>query len=189
MSASILENCVNTCSTLLGDSNLGTWSAPTYPKFANGPHPNGSPFPWGSRDVSNCNPYDDTQIPNTGVTRFYDWTVTNTTMAPDGVELAMLVVNNAFPGPTVEANWGDWIEVSVTNGMEKEVTSVHWHGFLQTGTPWVRAEHHERPSFGYLFAWNLPCSVIIRCRMRKPQDMSLPYHLHYMSSHADFMYY
>lgn len=29
-----------------------------------------------------------------GVTRRYDWTVTNTTMAPDGVSLQMLVVND-----------------------------------------------------------------------------------------------
>lgn len=36
----------------------------------------------------------------------------------------------------MSANWGDWIEVHVTNGMATEGTSVHWHGFLQTNTPW-----------------------------------------------------
>ena len=30
---------------------------------------------------------------------------------------------------------GDWIEVSVTNNLN-EATSLHWHGFLQKGTPW-----------------------------------------------------
>ncbi|KAF2154467.1 multicopper oxidase [Myriangium duriaei CBS 260.36] len=57
-------------------------------------------------------------------------------MAPDGVEVPVLVVNNQFPGPLIEANWGDWIQVDVTNGLETEGTAMHWHGFLQTGTPW-----------------------------------------------------
>jgi FtsP/CotA-like multicopper oxidase with cupredoxin domain len=58
-------------------------------------------------------------------------------MAPDGVELSVLVANGAFPGPSIEANWGDWIEVAVTNGLTVEGTSLHWHGFLQTGTPYM----------------------------------------------------
>lgn len=72
-----------------------------------------------------------------GMTRYYSWTVTNETLAPDGVEKAMLVVNGQFPGPLIEANWGDWIEVSVTNGLADEGTAIHWHGFLQTGTPYM----------------------------------------------------
>ena len=36
----------------------------------------------------------------------------------------------------IEANWGDWIEVTVHNGLTTEGTTIHWHGFLQTGTPW-----------------------------------------------------
>ncbi|TKA33408.1 hypothetical protein B0A54_14105 [Friedmanniomyces endolithicus] len=102
-----------------------------------GPHPGGAPTPWGDRNADNCNPYDINAIPNTGVTRYYDWTVTNMTMAPDGVELAMLVANGAFPGETIEANWGDWIEVKVTNGLTVEGTAIHWHGQLQIGTPYM----------------------------------------------------
>ncbi|KAK4982538.1 hypothetical protein LTR50_007698 [Elasticomyces elasticus] len=70
------------------------------------------------------------------MTRRYQWTVTNETLAPDGVSIPMLVVNGQFPGPLIEANWGDWIEVTVTNGLVAEGTALHWHGFLQTGTPW-----------------------------------------------------
>ncbi|KAI7717496.1 laccase-like multicopper oxidase, partial [Hortaea werneckii] len=122
-----------------GLSHLGKLDAPRLPHFIDGPHPGGSPRPWGNRDAKNCNPYDVNAIPNTGVTRQYDWTVTNTTLAPDGVELPLLVVNGQFPGPTIEANWGDWIEVTVHNqltGEYEEGTSIHWHGFLQTGTPY-----------------------------------------------------
>jgi FtsP/CotA-like multicopper oxidase with cupredoxin domain len=45
----------------------------------------------------------------------------------------MLVINGAFPGPTIEANWGDWIQVRVTNQLQ-EGTSLHWHGLLQQNT-------------------------------------------------------
>ena len=69
------------------------------------------------------------------MTRYYQWEVTNTTLAPDGVQVATLVVNGQFPGPLIEANWGDWIEVTVQNSL-KEGTAMHWHGFLQTGTPY-----------------------------------------------------
>lgn len=46
--------------------------------------------------------------------------------------------NGAYPGPTIEANWGDTIQVTVHNNITgpQEGTALHWHGFLQTGTPW-----------------------------------------------------
>jgi len=52
------------------------------------------------------------------------------------VERQGYVVNGAFPGPTIEANWGDYIEVTVHNDLADEGTSLHWHGLLQTQTPW-----------------------------------------------------
>lgn len=104
--------------------------------FVDGPTPYGCPFPWGNATAHDTNAYDLGSVPNTGMTRYYDWTVTNTTMAPDGVEVSMLVVNGAFPGPMIEANWGDWIEVTVHNELPAEGTALHWHGFLQTGTPY-----------------------------------------------------
>ncbi|KAK5137833.1 hypothetical protein LTR08_006601 [Meristemomyces frigidus] len=135
-----VRSCVDICAAAVGGSSLGTLQAPTLAKFIDGPHPGGSAFPWGSRQADDCNPYNVNDIPNTGMTRSYQWTVTNQTLAPDGVELWMLVANGAFPGPLIEANWGDWIEVSVTNGLTGEFmegTSIHWHGFLQTGTPYM----------------------------------------------------
>jgi FtsP/CotA-like multicopper oxidase with cupredoxin domain len=47
-----------------------------------------------------------------------------------------ITINGQFPGPLIEANWGDWIEVKVTNQLTDEGTSIHWHGILQKGTPW-----------------------------------------------------
>lgn len=45
-------------------------------------------------------------------------------------------MNGAFPGPTIEANWGDYIEVTVHNALPNEGTSIHWHGLLQHETPY-----------------------------------------------------
>ena len=39
-------------------------------------------------------------------------------MAPDGVERMMLVFNNQYPGPTIEADWGDEIVVHVQNNLK-----------------------------------------------------------------------
>lgn len=69
------------------------------------------------------------------MTRYYDFTLQNTTLAPDGVERPGILVNGQFPAPTIEANWGDWIQVKVTNNLD-EGTSLHWHGLLQKATPW-----------------------------------------------------
>jgi len=44
------------------------------------------------------------------------------------------MINGQVPGPLIEANWGDWIEVTIHNEIPDEGASVHWHGFLQKGT-------------------------------------------------------
>ena len=33
-----------------------------------------------------------------------------------------------FPGPTIKADWGDTIRVTVTNNLRVNGTSIHWHG-------------------------------------------------------------
>lgn len=39
----------------------------------------------------------------------------------------MIVVNGQYPGPLIEANWGDWIQVTVVNS-RNEGTSRHSQG-------------------------------------------------------------
>lgn len=50
----------------------------------------------------------------------------------------MILVNSQFPGPTIEANWGDTIQVKVHNNITGPVegTALHWHGLRQSKTPW-----------------------------------------------------
>ncbi|GJE96135.1 multicopper oxidase [Phanerochaete sordida] len=66
-------------------------------------------------------------------TRTFDFTITEIDGSPDGFSKSMLVVNGQFPGPTIEANQGDTISVTVTNSMST-ATTIHWHGIYQNGT-------------------------------------------------------
>ncbi|KAL6901524.1 Cupredoxin [Trichoderma evansii] len=117
-----------------GLSLLGALTAPLLPSFlTNNPTPNG--YPWSTLN-SYTNYYDTS--PNTGVIRSYDFTISRGVIAPDGYQRNVLLVNGAFPGPMIEANWGDIIQVTMHNNITgpEEGTALHWHGFLQHGTPW-----------------------------------------------------
>ena len=118
-----------------GASQLGTFQAPTLPFFLD-QNPFANNFPWGGRTAHNTNPY--TQSPTTGQVRSYDFTIKRGTIAPDGYQSEVMLINGQFPGPTIEANWGDTIQVSVHNEIigPEEGTALHWHGLLQTGSPW-----------------------------------------------------
>ncbi|KAF4446126.1 hypothetical protein F53441_10189 [Fusarium austroafricanum] len=114
-----------------GRSSYGTTDAPELPQFlTDNPTPNG--YPWSTKD-SHTNYYDN--YPNTGVIRRYDFTITRDNITPDGYALSTILINGQFPGPLIEANWGDTIQVTVHNEIENEGTSLHWHGLLQKGTP------------------------------------------------------
>ncbi|KAH8599232.1 multicopper oxidase-domain-containing protein [Bisporella sp. PMI_857] len=69
--------------------------------------------------------------PNTGVTREYWLVAQNITLAPDGYERQVLVFNGTYPGPTIEANWGDNLVIHVKNDMQFNGTAIHWHGIRQ----------------------------------------------------------
>ncbi|ETS00495.1 laccase [Trichoderma reesei RUT C-30] len=117
-----------------GLSVLGALTAPFLPDFLNNnPTPNG--FPWSHYGI-HTNYYNTS--PNTGVLRSYDFTISRGVIAPDGYQRNVLLINGAFPGPLIEANWGDTIQVTLHNNITgpEEGTALHWHGFLQQGTPW-----------------------------------------------------
>ena len=74
------------------------------------------------------------EVPETGVTREYYFEVTNSTLAPDGVERIVLSINGSVPGPTLEGNWGDTFKIHVTNSLTNNGTGIHWHGIRQNWT-------------------------------------------------------
>lgn len=75
-------------------------------------------------------------ITSTPQTRHYDWKVTNETAAPDGFKRNVLVINSQFPGPLIEANDGDTLNIRVTNKLSSALT-IHWHGIFQRDSPWM----------------------------------------------------
>lgn len=48
-------------------------------------------------------------VPDTGVTREYWFNIENGTASPDGVEIPVQTINGSIPGPTIIADWGDWV--------------------------------------------------------------------------------
>ncbi|KAI1436999.1 multicopper oxidase-domain-containing protein [Xylaria sp. CBS 124048] len=121
-----------------GSSLWGGFLSPALPKWiVSGGLKSLTTPPWGEKTSGSDNPY--TTAPFTEITRHYDFEISRGTIAPDGYEKSVILVNGQFPGPLIEANWGDEIEVTVHNHIqdEPEGTTIHWHGFLQTGTPWA----------------------------------------------------
>lgn len=125
----------NASNTTLSASLWGTLNAPLLQPFlSNNPFFNG--FPWGLLTAGGTNPY--TNAPDTGVIRSYDFTLKRGQIAPDGYQKDVILINGQFPGPMMEANWGDTFRVTVHNQISapEEGTSLHWHGILQKSTPW-----------------------------------------------------
>ncbi|KAJ1548805.1 hypothetical protein HK405_014742 [Cladochytrium tenue] len=45
-----------------------------------------------------------------------------------------MLVNGQIPGPTIEADWGDMVQVTVTNSLQTNGTAIHFHGIRQNLT-------------------------------------------------------
>ncbi|KAH8894446.1 hypothetical protein GQ53DRAFT_779958 [Thozetella sp. PMI_491] len=72
------------------------------------------------------------ETPDTGVTREYWLSVEKGPCALDGVTVeTCLTYNGSYPGPLIEADWGDILTVHVTNNLPDNGTTVHWHGIRQ----------------------------------------------------------
>ncbi|KAG8532519.1 uncharacterized protein KY384_002396 [Bacidia gigantensis] len=70
-----------------------------------------------------------------GTTRKYTLDVAEMALAPDGVCMAHgKVFNGSYPGPWIQACWGDDIEITVRNNLWYNGTTIHWHGIRQWNT-------------------------------------------------------
>ncbi|KAE9968952.1 hypothetical protein EG328_007163 [Venturia inaequalis] len=114
----------------------GSLNAPPFPPFLTTKKShNAGKAPWGGLDNS-------LQAPErpfrTGVTRYYDFVISRAKIAPDGYVKGSILVNSQFPGPPLEANWGDEIVIKIFNNITApaEGTSIHFHGIRNQGTPW-----------------------------------------------------
>ncbi|KAI5204917.1 hypothetical protein E4T38_04493 [Aureobasidium subglaciale] len=73
-------------------------------------------------------------VPKTCNTVEYSLDLTECIIAPDGTSRKALCINGQFPGPLLEASWGDEVVIHVTNSMSLNGTSIHWHGIRQNYT-------------------------------------------------------
>ncbi|KAF7883499.1 uncharacterized protein EAF02_005419 [Botrytis sinoallii] len=85
---------------------------------------------WGEYSID-TNWYD---VTPTGVTREYWLSVENSTITPDGYTRSAMTFNGTVPGPAIIADWGDNLIIHVTNNLEYNGTSIHWHGIRQLGS-------------------------------------------------------
>lgn len=59
--------------------------------------------------------------------RKFELTLTLQECAPDGFKREMILVNGQFPGPLIEIDQGDEVEIMVHNKMQYN-TTIHYHG-------------------------------------------------------------
>lgn len=83
-------------------------------------HTNGSRFDIGT---------DYEKVAPLGTVRQFNFTISDGTWNTDGLTSNdMQLVNEQYPGPWVQACWGDRIIVNVTNNLKWNGTAIHWHG-------------------------------------------------------------
>jgi multicopper oxidase len=123
------------------------------------------------------------QIANTpvGILRQYNLTVgLGPTVNVDGEDFdAAMLFNGAFPGPWIQACWGDTVEITVNVEQNfKMGSSIHWHGIRQwktmhmDGVPGI-TQCPIAPGSQFVYRW------------RAMQYGSSWYHSHYSLQYAD----
>ena len=67
-------------------------------------------------------------------------------------------INGLFPGPNLIVYENQTLSILVVNRLEREATSIHWHGLHQNNTPWMDGAEHvsqcgilPSASFRYIF--------------------------------------
>ncbi|XP_035661520.1 L-ascorbate oxidase-like [Branchiostoma floridae] len=59
------------------------------------------------------------------------------TITADGVQRNVILVNDQFPGPTLEVMEGAQVVLTVVNKLYREATSLHFHGMYMRGVPYM----------------------------------------------------
>jgi len=70
-----------------------------------------------------------------GITRKYELNITDGSLTLDGLPFNKAkVFNEKYPGPWLQACWGDTLQITVNNRLRYNGTSIHWHGIRQYRT-------------------------------------------------------
>jgi FtsP/CotA-like multicopper oxidase with cupredoxin domain len=70
-----------------------------------------------------------------GIVREYTLTASDWHLNTDGQDFNNAkVFNHQYPGPWIQACWGDVLKINVLNNLTYNGTSIHWHGLRQLDT-------------------------------------------------------
>lgn len=114
-----------------------------------------------------------------GIDRYFTLDVADGWVNVDGLNFTEAkLFNNTFPGPLIEACWGDRVHVNVTNSLGLNGTSIHWHGIRQKDTMHMDGVNGITqcpiaPEDYFVYIWNAT------------QYGSSWYHSHYSVQYAD----
>ncbi|KAF9869862.1 hypothetical protein CkaCkLH20_12661 [Colletotrichum karsti] len=120
----------------------------------------------------------ETQMP-VGIDRYITLDVSDGWINADGLNFTEAkLFNNTFPGPLIEACWGDTVHINVTNSLGLNGTSIHWHGLRQHNTMHMDGVNGLTqcpiaPDDYFVYIWNAT------------QYGSSWYHAHYSVQYAD----
>ncbi|KAI9770556.1 MAG: hypothetical protein M1840_003146 [Geoglossum simile] len=123
--------------------------------------------------------YEDTSKTPIGIHRTYYLNLADGWINADGMNFTEAkIFNKTYPGPYIQACWGDNVTVIVKNNLSYNGTSVHWHGIRQLRTMHMDGVNGitqcpiaPGDSFNYTF--------------RAMQYGSSWYHSHYSVQYAD----
>ena len=181
---------------------------PLAPRLLTSKQENGIPssLPQNETVATAPDPYGE-DAPITNVTRKYNLTITRGYKQPDGFNKSMILIDandgngTRFPGPTIEANWGDTFEITVNNQIKsaaeeegtilhEEGTSIHWHGMLQ--------KHNESILGGAVGPWFDGVPSVGQCPIAPGSSFTYRfianpygtswYHSHYSAQYADGLF-
>ena len=107
-------------STYAGESPSSTSRGPPDPECTNGPS---TRHCWGGGYSVETD--FDVEWPETGHVVEYSLEISNTTMAPDGIERLVMAVNGQFPGPTIQASMS--ISSLISRSYVVNEISLGWH--------------------------------------------------------------
>ena len=86
------------------------------------------------RRIDILSDYENERLAPTGITRKYFLNLTDGEVNADGTPMKdAKLFNGTYPGPWIQACWGDELEITVLNSMKKskQGSTIHWHGIRQ----------------------------------------------------------
>ncbi|KAF2660090.1 multicopper oxidase [Lophiostoma macrostomum CBS 122681] len=120
----------------------------------------------------------DISWPDTGKTVSYNLEIAPGKYSPDGVEKDMILINGQYPGPTIVADWGDTISITVKSSLTLNGTGIHWHGLRQLGS-------NQMDGVGGITECPIADGVSKTYTFKATQYGSSWYHSHYSVQYGD----